>query len=86
VEGMTPMDSEAPTVNRMIELPDHTKEFLSKLDDKDISNLEGVMNLWETLQTLGRVGKWVAITVLAIIVGIASLYENTLKLWGYFHK
>ncbi len=27
-----------------------------------------------------------AITVLAIIVGVASSYENTLKLWGWFHK
>lgn len=27
-----------------------------------------------------------AITVLAIIVGVASSYENTLKLWGWFYK
>ncbi len=86
MEGMTPMDHEATTVNRMNELPDRTKEFLSKLDDRDIDNLEGVMTLWATLQTLGRVGKWAAISVLAIIVGIVSLYENIVKIVFWFHK
>ncbi|MCV9909691.1 hypothetical protein OIV19_18995 [Brucella sp. HL-2] len=26
------------------------------------------------------------LTILAVIVGIASLYENSLKIWGWFHK
>lgn len=37
---MTPMDNEARTVNRMGELPERTKEFLSKLDEDDIETLE----------------------------------------------
>lgn len=87
VEGMTPMDTEAPTVNRMNELPDRTKEFLSKLDEDDIDTLEDAMKFYATVRTMGHVVKWLAITVLAIIVGIASLYENSLKIWGWlFHR
>ncbi|SCD25500.1 hypothetical protein [Brucella inopinata] len=83
---VTPMDNEARTVNRMGELPDRTKEFLSKLDEDDIDNLEDAMKFYATVRTMGHVVKWLAITVLAIIVGIASLYENTLKIWGWLHK
>ncbi len=86
VEGMTPMDNEAPTVNRMVELPERTKDFLSKLDEDDIDNLEYAIKFYATVRTMGHVVKWLAITVLVIIVGIASLYENTLKIWGWFHK
>lgn len=86
VEGMTPMDKEAPTVNRMVELPDRTKDFLSKLDEDDIDNLEDAIKFYATVRTMGHVMKWLAITILAVIVGIASLYENSLKIWGWFHK
>lgn len=80
------MDEEAQTVERMIELPTRTKDFLSKLDEDDIDNLEDAIKFYATVRTMGRVFKWMAITILAVIVGIASLYENSLKIWGWFHK
>lgn len=83
---MTPMDTEASTVHRMNELPDRTKEFLSKLDEDDIDTLEDAMKFYATIRTLGRVGKWAAISVLALIVGIVSLYENIVKMVAWFHK
>ncbi len=83
---MTPMDNEAPTANRLVELPERTKEFLSKLDEDDIDNLEDAMKFYATVRTMGHVVKWLAISVLAIIMFITSMYENGLKIWGYFHK
>lgn len=80
------MNIEAPTAHRMVELPERTKEFLSKLDEDDIDNLEDAIKFYATVKTLGHVFKWMAITLLAMIVGIASLYENSLKIWGWFHK
>ncbi len=73
VEGMMPMDTEAPTVNRMNELPGRTKDFLSKLGEDDIDNLEDAIKFYATVRTMGHFVNWLAITVLAIIVGIASL-------------
>ncbi|OEI84425.1 MULTISPECIES: hypothetical protein [Brucella] len=84
--GMTPMDTQAQIVNRMNDLPERTKEFLSKLDEDDIENLEDAMRFYATVRTMGQVMKWLAITILAIIAGIASLYENSLKIWGWLHR
>ncbi|WP_181376109.1 hypothetical protein [Ochrobactrum soli] len=83
---MMPMDNDAPTASRLVELPERTKEFLSKLDDDDIETLEDAMQFYATVRTLGRVGKWTVLTILAVIVGIVSLYENVLKMLGWFHK
>lgn len=80
------MDTDAVTVNRMNELPDRTKEFLSKLDDDDIETLEDAMQFYTTVRTLGRVGKWAVLTMLAIIIGVVSLYENVLKMMSWFNK
>ncbi|WPM81448.1 hypothetical protein R5W60_04295 [Brucella pseudintermedia] len=80
------MDTEAQTANRLNELPEETREFLSQLRQNDIDTLKDAMRFYETVQTLGRVAKWGAITVLAIIVGVVSLYENVLKVWGWFHR
>lgn len=84
---MMPMDNDAPTANRLVELPERTKEFLSKLDDDDIETLEDAMQFYATVRTLGRVGKWTVMTILAIIVGFVSLYENLMKMAGWWvHK
>lgn len=84
---MMPMDNDAPTANRLVELPERTKAFLSKLDDDDIETLEDAMQFYATVRTLGRVGKWAVLTILAIIVGFVSLYENVMKMAGWWvHK
>ncbi|MBN9047007.1 MAG: hypothetical protein J0H18_15265 [Rhizobiales bacterium] len=80
------MDHEAQIARRMAELPERTQEFLSKLDDDDIDNLEDAIKFYATVRTLGQLGKWLAITVLALIMGVVSLYENILKMWLWFHK
>lgn len=54
---VTPMDNEAVTAHRMVELPERTKEFLSKLDEDDIDNLEDAIKLYATVKTLGHVFK-----------------------------
>ena len=69
-----------------IKLPERTKEFLSKLDEDDIDNLEDAMKFFATVRTMDPVIKWLPITILAMRAGIVSLYENSLKIWEWFHK
>ncbi len=42
------------------------------------------MQFYSTVRTLGRVGKWTVLSILAIIVGIVLSIENLLKMWGGF--
>lgn len=83
---VTPMDSEAPTANRMGELPEKTKQFLSKMDDDDVEVLEDLIKIYSLARSMGHLVKWLCVTILAIVLGFASLYENGLKLWSWFHK
>ena len=72
------MDNEAPAAHKMVELTERTKLFLSKFDDDDINNLVDAIQSYATVRTMRCVVKWTAITVLAAIVGIVSLYEGRL--------
>ncbi|WP_273794279.1 hypothetical protein [Brucella intermedia] len=83
---VTTTNAQTQTANRLNELPERTKEFLSKLDEDDIDNLEDAMKFYATVRTMGHVMKWFAITILAMIAGIVSLYENSLKIWEWLHK
>ncbi|MEJ5083867.1 hypothetical protein [Ochrobactrum sp. MYb379] len=81
-----PMDPEAPVVDRMIELPEETREFLSQLGKDDIVLMKDGLDLIRSLRTIGRFMRWVILGILAIMLGVVALYENTVKLISYFQK
>jgi len=81
-----PMDTEAPTAGKMIDLPEETREFLSQLREEDIDLMKDGLDLIRSLRTIGRFMRWVILCILAIMLGVVALYENALKLISYFHK
>lgn len=81
-----PMDTEAPVADRMIELPEETREFLSQLREEDIDLMKHGLDLIRSLRTIGRFMRWVILAVLAVLIGVVSLYENTMKLLAWFQK
>ncbi|WP_244430507.1 hypothetical protein [Brucella rhizosphaerae] len=81
-----PMDTEAPVADRMIELPEETREFLSQLREEDIDLMKHGLDLIRSLRTIGRFMRWVVLAVLAVLIGVVSLYENTMKLLAWFQK
>ncbi|MBK0020819.1 hypothetical protein IAE29_03800 [Ochrobactrum sp. S46] len=80
------MDTEAPVADRMIELPEETREFLSQLREEDIDLMKHGLDLIRSLRTIGRFMRWVILAVLALLIGVVSLYENTMKLLAWFQK
>ena len=80
------MDTEAPVADRMIELPEETREFLSQLREEDIDLMKHGLDLIRSLRTIGRFMRWVILAVLAVLIGVVSLYENTMKMLAWFQK
>ncbi len=80
------MDREAPTAGKLIDLPDETREFLSQLREEDIDLMKHGLDLIRSLRTIGRFMRCVILAVLAILIGVVSLYENTVKLIAWFQK
>ncbi|WP_421565200.1 hypothetical protein [Ochrobactrum sp. EDr1-4] len=80
------MDPEAPVVAKMIELPEETREFLSQLGKDDIVLMKDGLDLIRSLRTIGRFMRWLILGILAIMLGVVTLYENTVKLISYIQK
>ncbi|MFC7067563.1 hypothetical protein [Brucella rhizosphaerae] len=81
-----PMDTEAPVADRMIELPEETREFLSQLGKDDIVLMKDGLDIIRSLRTIGRFMRWVILGILAVMLGVVAIYENALKLISYFQK
>jgi hypothetical protein len=80
------MDPETTTAGKLIELPEETREFLSQLREEDIDLMKHGLELIRSFRTIGRLMRWVILAVLAMLLGVVSLYENTVKLIAYFQK
>ena len=80
------MDTEAPVADRMIELPEETRQFLSQLGKDDIVLMKDGLDIIRSLRTIGRFMRWVILGILAIMLGVVAIYENTVKLISYFQK
>lgn len=71
---------------RMAELPEETREFLSDLSKEDIATLKTGLPLVRMIVGFGLVAKWLAITSLGLIVGTAMLWESALKILAWFKQ
>lgn len=74
------------SANRFNELPEETQKFLSRLDENDIKLLEEGLVMVRSTLTIGRFMKWVVLCVLAVVVGMVSLYDNVVKIVGWFRS
>jgi len=81
---MTDHEDPQPTVDRMSELPDETKVFLSQLTREDIDTIAAGLPIIRMIIGFGRVTKWLAITSLGLMVGALMLWETVEKIVGKF--
>lgn len=79
------INEEIAAANRFNELPEETQKFLTRLQSEDIALLEEGLKLVRATLTVGRFMKWTILGVLGMLVGLVALYDNTLKIWGWFH-
>lgn len=77
-------DEAVPPVERMSQLPEDTKVFLSELSREDIETIKNGLPLIRMVMGFGRVTRWLAITCLGILAGVVLLWESVLKIAGWF--
>ncbi len=80
------MDPNATPASRFNELQPKTQEFLSQLREEDIALMAEGLELVRATRTVGRFLKWAIIALLAVLVGATTLYENVVKIIGWFHQ
>jgi hypothetical protein len=80
------MDEQQPTANRLAELPDETREFLSNLSTDDIAALKTGLPIFKRVLGFGQVLKWLAIAALSLLAGIVLLGESIAKILSWFSK
>lgn len=69
---------------KMIELPEHTQEFLIGLREEEVAELQEAIRFMRSVKTVGTFGKWLIITAVGAFVGAVSLGESVLKFKGWF--
>lgn len=80
------MDENAAPVNRMAELPEETREFLSQLREDDIKTLKDGVRLVNAIQTVGSFMKWLIVGLLGFVVGVVMLGESIAKIVAWFRQ
>ena len=80
------MDEQQPTANRLAELPDETREFLSNLSREDIETIKNGLPFIRKVLGAGWVLKWLGFFVLSLAAGIVLLGESVFKIIGWFTK
>lgn len=83
---MCPMDPNLNPAHRFNELPPETQLFLSELREEDIDLMKDGLDLIRSLRTIGRFMRWVILGVLAIMLGMVTIYENAVKMVSWFQK
>lgn len=73
-----------PVAERLAELPEETREFLSNLSTDDIEALKTGLPIWKRIMGFGQVAKWLAIAALSLLAGIVLLGESIVKILSWF--
>lgn len=76
------MADKAP--ERLAELPESTREFLSRLSPDDIAALQTGLPIFKRIIGFGQVAKWLAIGALSLLAGIVLLGESIMKILSWF--
>lgn len=78
------MIEENQPANRMSELPEETREFLSQLSADDIATFKTGLPIIRAIVGFGKVTKWLAITSLGLMVGAVMLWDSAVKIISWF--
>jgi hypothetical protein len=60
-----------------------TREWLTRLSREDIATLQSGLPLIRLIIGFGTVSKWLAITLVGMMVGTVMLYDAAIKLIGF---
>lgn len=71
------------TPERLADLPQETRDFLSELSKDDLTTLRNGIPIVKAIIGFGKVTKWLAITALGLLAGTVLLWESVLKILGY---
>lgn len=71
---------------RMAELPEETRLFLSDLSREDITTLKNGLPIIRAIMTWGRVSKWLIVTLLGLYFGVVMLGESIIKVLSWFKQ
>jgi len=77
------MTEEPHTPSCLAELPEETRDFLSKLTRDDIDTISAGLPIIRAIVGFGKVTKWLAITSLGLLVGVVMLWESVQKILGW---
>lgn len=64
---------------KLIELPEETRNFLSQMRDDDIQTLKDGLRLVTAIRTVGIFMKWLIVGIVGLFVGFVMLWESVLK-------
>lgn len=77
------MDETAVPVNKMVELPEETRQFLAGLSRDDVATLRTGLPIIKAIIGFGKVTKWLAIISLGILGGIVMFGESVAKITAW---
>lgn len=80
------MDESAIPVNRMVELPEETRQFLAGLSRDDVATLRTGLPIIKAIVGFGKVTKWLAIVSLGILGGVVMFGESVMKIVSWFRQ
>jgi hypothetical protein len=78
LENMTP--PHRSTMNDDEDISPETREWLARLSREDIATLQSGLPLIRLIIGFGTVSKWLAITLVGMMVGTVMLWDAALKI------
>ena len=84
------MTEGVPTPQKLVELPEETREFLAGLRPGELETLQALVEmpsddvrtgfkLVRDMRTVGKFGRWLIITIAAVFISTVALWGNGLK-------
>ncbi len=60
----------------------HTRETLAGMSDSEMSSLRDMARVWQSMQTLGALVKWLFLGLLAIIIAINQMGDQIVAIFA----
>lgn len=81
LESLREQDIEA--IERFTHLPESSQKWLGQLREEDIADIEEAAEFLHKTKTVGKFGKWLVITFVAIFVGMVQFGEALMKAFAW---
>lgn len=78
------MNPTAQPADRLAELPEETRQFLSSLSKEDVKTLETGLPILRAVLGFAKVTKWLIVLVIGVLGGVVLLGESVLKILAWF--